>query len=1209
MREGEGNAQINEPVNVTEKNLNEHQEVQADNTLSKSGNVPRTRRNGSKKKAKPATTENDAKENGQQAETETLKEKPKKKKARKPKKKANHEDDKENVVPYEDGSESAHTSKSADTADPKHSETCNENAPKNSKKANGKKKKAPATREPLSEVANQELQQGEYSIDYQSLHDALRNPFTLDDKRGPIYFAPLTNKTKHHHEKAAPKFSYSTSAIGDASRNSNKSSPSAKKIYAPDRHAEIPPPAFMTTEKLGKKKKAAKTAKNEKSAIVKSKETKTNVSKKSTSATNNEEDASSTVLETKKPVEKTKSNDGKKDKSITTLGAPVKPVVFVKEEKKKTTIISAKKTSQVTQDERKRENKEIKKGMKHHDQEDYCHPNDIIHNAKTSRVRFDRYLNPKICQEKVEKGLLYKGVLRINKRSRSDAYVTCDNLDSDIFINGQHDRNRALDGDTVVVELLDLESVWAKKKESMVQKREQRHSTAAERPPQDEGQDDKGKPKYVGKVVAITATNKNQVCSGILSIHRNAPPPVKISTQGNEGDANTPEGNEEEDSNGTTSSSDNNKHIRLVWFKPTDTRKPMIAIQLKHAPADILKNEEKYKKLLMVAKITRWPIDSMNPFGTVLRELGHIGNIVAETQAVLQDNGIVEQPFGQKALKGLPETPWSISQSEIDKRRDLRDTRIFTIDPATAKDLDDAVHVIKLAEDEFEIGVHIADVSHFVHQHTALDHEAFDRGTSTYLCDRVIPMLPALLCEQLCSLNPGVERLAFSVIWKMDGAGNIKDTWFGKSVIKSCAKLAYEDAQNVIEDHGLPKTASVKSFSVSEVEQDIKYLFAISKQMRERRFSNGALSINSIRLSFKLNDLGEPCGVSIYEQKDANRLIEEFMLRANMSVAEKIAKHYPNEALLRQHSPPHERTLNEFIKIAENLGYSFDASTAGSMQKSFSAIESEDAKAVLRLLAVKPMQRAKYFCTGTCDVIKYRHYALNVPLYTHFTSPIRRFADIIVHRQLEAAINNKESCGYQKKSVTTAATHCNERKEGAKNSQDMNIQLYLAHYLHMLETQQKKPVICAAIVTQVLKDCFEILVPEYGLEKRVHMDALPIEKFVYDPHKTALAAYWKEGVESNREWDHNRKLDENYVEPSGTQLFYGTISDDEEENDHSVASKLAYKIPKELLSDNLVDETTKMQRFESFSKLTVRIQVNVERSPPIINIYPVNPFM
>ncbi|KAI8376769.1 hypothetical protein EDC96DRAFT_436068 [Choanephora cucurbitarum] len=830
----------------------------------------------------------------------------------------------------------------------------------------------------------------------------------------------------------------------------------------------------------------------------------------------------------------------------------------------------------------------------------YCHPNDVIHPNRHSRPRFERYLDPKICQEKVDQGLLYKGLLRINKRSRSDAYVTCENLDGDIFINGQRDRNRALEGDTVIVELTDLEAVWAKKKESMIQKREERHKTALERPPRDEGEDDKGKPKYVGKVVAITNTSKSTTCSGILSIYRNAP-----TTQQSEHDENTtPEIDEE---NGATADSDGQKQVKVVWFKPIDLRKPLIAIPIRHAPADILENEKKYRNLLMVAKINRWPIDSLHPFGTVLRELGHIGNIVAETQAILEDNHVVEQPFGQKALNSLPQVPWSISQEEIDKRRDLRDYRIFTIDPLTAKDLDDAVHVIKLGEDEFEVGVHIADVSHFVHQHTALDHEAFDRGTSTYLCDRVIPMLPSLLCEQLCSLNPSVERLSFSVIWKMNGAGIIKDTWFGKSVIRSCAKLAYEDAQSVIEGHGLPSTATVKSFAVSEVEQDIKYLYEISKKMRERRFESGALSINSIRLSFKLNELGEPCDVSIYQQKDANRLIEEFMLCANMSVAQKIAEHYPNEALLRQHAPPHEKTLNEFIKIAENMGYHFDGSSAGSMQQSFNAIESEDVRAVLRLLAVKPMQRAKYFCTGSCDVSKYGHYALNVPLYTHFTSPIRRYADIIVHRQLESALKNKPNCGYKKDAIVKTATQCNERKEGAKNSQDMNLQLYLAHYLHMVENQTQKPVVCTAIVTQVLKDCFEVLVSEYGIEKRVHMDALPIQKYVYDPRKHALSVYWKEGVEATREYDMSRKLDEDYREPSGTQLYLEEDSSDN--NDEAVATKSVYTIPDELLSDELIDKATKSQRFETFSKLQVRIQVNVERSPPIVNIYPINPFV
>lgn len=288
------------------------------------------------------------------------------------------------------------------------------------------------------------------------------------------------------------------------------------------------------------------------------------------------------------------------------------------------------------------------------------------------------------------------------------------------------------------------------------------------------------------------------------------------------------------------------------------------------------------------------------------------------------------------------------------------------------------------------------------------------------------------------------------------------------------------------------------------------------------------------------------------------------------------------------------------------MGYEIDGSSAGSLQQSFNAIENENVKAVLRLLAVKPMQRAKYFCTGSCDIVQYRHYALNAPLYTHFTSPIRRFADIIVHRQLEAALANKESCGYKKDAVTKAASHCNDRKEGAKNSQDQNIQLYLYHYLHMLETESKQPILRPAIVTQVLKDCFEILVPDYGLEKRVHMDALPIEKFVYNPSRNAMAAYWKEGVESNREYDQARKLDEDYIEPSGTQLY---MENDEESNDESTATKTVYKIPEELLSDNLIDHSTKMQRFEPFSKLTVRIQVNVERSPPTVSVYPVNPFM
>ncbi|KAI9486448.1 MAG: hypothetical protein EXX96DRAFT_473668 [Benjaminiella poitrasii] len=1109
-------------------------------------------------------------------------------------------------------SKSSGSSSSSNTADQqKTTEGTNKESSKTKKRST--KDKSSSKKESSTEpINNRNTNQETYTVDYEGLKDALRGSFSLHDRYDSIRFAPLVSKTKKGSQPL-PATSASASASASMSKNkssrtSNTSSPSAK-----NRHAEIPPPPNLTTDSAHKKKRSTKLANSEEKKTLANKKNitlkqeQTNGKKKSPETIDKKKNTL-TLGEPVKPVVFEKKGNRRKNSDKKVLGEPVKPVVFVKEEKKKATIVSAKKTSEVTNDERKREIKEIKEGMKMIDQTDYCHPNDIIHGTRSSRIRYDRYVDPRICQEKLKQGVYYQGVLRINKRSRSDAYVTCDNLDSDIFINGQRDRNRALDGDSVIVELLDLETVWSKKKESMIQKREQRHSTAVERPPREEDEDDKGKPKYVGKVVSIAKPGSNQNCSGTLTIHRNSP--TELVSPENDSLPISTEGDYNSADDVAIVPTKNNKDVRLVWFKPVDKRRPLIAIQLRYAPSDILTKEEKYKSLLMVAKIIRWPIDSLHPFGAVIRELGHIGNIPAETQAVLEDNGIEEKPFGKKALKGLPKLPWSIPQSELDKRRDLRETRIFTIDPSTAKDLDDAVHVTKLDDDQFEVGVHIADVSHFVHPHTALDHEAFDRGTSTYLCDRVIPMLPSLLCEELCSLNPGVERLAFSVIWKMDSKGNINDTWFGKTVIKSCAKLAYDDAQQVIEGNGLPESASIKFFSVPEVEQDIVYLFNISKHMRERRFANGALSMNSIRLSFKLNELGEPCGVSIYEQKDANRLIEEFMLCANMSVAQKIIKHYPNEALLRQHSPPHEKTLNEFIKIAESWGYTFDGSSAGSLQESFNAIESEEVRAVLRLVAIKPMQRAKYFCTGVYDASHYRHYALNVPLYTHFTSPIRRFADIIVHRQLEAALSDKSSCGYKKNAVQKAAGHCNERKEAAKNAQDMNIQLYLAHYLHMLEVETEKPIVCTAIVTQVLKDAFDILVPEYGLEKRIHVDSLPIEKFVVDAQKNHLFIYWKEGVEANWEWDENRRLDESYIEPSGKLLDHETVSDIiEVDNDESVASKKSVKVPDELLSDNLIDDETKMQRFEPLSKLTVRIQVNVDRSPPVINIYPVNPFM
>ncbi|KAI9322437.1 hypothetical protein BX666DRAFT_1848894 [Dichotomocladium elegans] len=839
-------------------------------------------------------------------------------------------------------------------------------------------------------------------------------------------------------------------------------------------------------------------------------------------------------------------------------------------------------------------------------QASYVHPDD--RDPRHQRLHFSPYLSPESIEQGIRSGNLIRGILRISKRDRSDAYVVPDTLDSDIFIHGQRDRNRALDGDVVAVRMLDVDVVWKKKKEAKRKRTEEnakiranaeaQADTNAEECHGDNGNmvsevdeeteeeseldecdaaeelnEDKSKPKYAGEIVGILDRDANQTT---LSIEM---PGKKDSEKL------------------SPRKGDKKKEIRLVWFRPTDKRMPLMAITLGSIPQDFLSHQDIYSNMLFTAQIVRWSIDSRHPLGRIVTAIGSIGTIAAETLAILSDNNVKGSGFSDVVINSLPKTPWSIPAKEYDIRRDLREVRIFTIDPATAKDLDDAVHVKRLEDGIFEVGVHIADVSYFVKKNTPLDTEARERGTSTYLVDRVIPMLPSLLCEELCSLNPSVERLAFSVIWKMDEFANILDTWFGRTIIKSCAKLAYDDAQSVIDGNGLPSSVTVTDQSRQDIRDDIMHLYNLSRQMRKRRFENGALSINSIRLCFELDDSGEPKDVWVYELKAANRLIEEFMLCANMSVAEKIINHFPDEALLRRHAPPLEKRLDEFLQLSEKLGYHLDGSSSGSLQESFNAIESEQAKAVLTILAIKPMQRAKYFCTGAIDIARYSHYALNVPLYTHFTSPIRRYADIIVHRLLDASLQGKKASGYDTKKVQKIALDCNRKSDGARNAQDQSIQLYLAHYLQRLE-QTSGPIIRSAVVVQVTKEAFDVIVPEYGIEKRIPLDTLPITKAKLDSSDFSLSIYWQKGVPVPSREDGS---------PTYIMEPVESTSDDDIESCPSLPVAKPSQIA--ALPSETYDPDTGMQQLKVFTKFDVLIKAAIARSPPIINVYPINPYV
>ena len=853
------------------------------------------------------------------------------------------------------------------------------------------------------------------------------------------------------------------------------------------------------------------------------------------------------------------------------------------------------------------------------------------------KALFGNYLQQSTLPVLLAEGKLVVGVLRINKRNRSDAYVTTEVLDSDIFISGSKDRNRALEGDVVAVELLDPLEVWntKKEKEDKKKRKEEQGGQYARKPDkakddlevegaqlkliEDEEENEQSPPALAGHVVAIVERAPGQLFSGTLALLR----PSSAATK------------EKQQAERAQRDGGDPSHVpeiqqprpKIIWFRPTDKRVPLIAIPADQAPSDFWEEggQESYNNRLFVACIKRWPITSLHPFGTLVEEIGVIGNVEAETQALLKDSlSSATEEFGENALKCLPPLPWSIPDREYETRRDFRSHRVFTIDPESAKDLDDALSVTKLDGGLYEVGVHIADVSHFVKLGSALDREARKRGTSVYLVQRAIPMLPPTLCEELCSLVPNVERLAFSAVFTMNAEAHVIGRWFGKTIIKSCAKLAYADAQQVIDGKSLP-TEKVQEHAVSDVAEDIKILHSLAQKMRARRFEGGALRIDNVKLSFKLDDDGLPTDANVYQSYDAHRLIEEFMLQANMDVAHQIAAGLPELALLRRHERPIDRRLEGFLKRAKSMGHEIDTISAGALYKSLQKIKDAKTKMALETLATKSMLRAKYFCTGMVDIAKYQHYALNVQLYTHFTSPIRRYADLMVHRQLEAVLASSDKFPVDREAMAKIAQQCNVKKDAARQAQEQSAHLFLCLLIHDL-TMRYGPVVRTATVIGVLDAAFDVIVPEFGVEKRVHVDQMPIEHHVYDEHSNALSIYWKEKVDviawlaETSDDVHVKKLRElarhhaMMEMTSHSQADEAALFEDDDDAQHEVEHDSVQRtksIAKPALTFERLQSTPNGHRIQTIQELVqvpVILTSDMSKSPPVLKVFSVNPW-
>jgi ribonuclease R len=429
---------------------------------------------------------------------------------------------------------------------------------------------------------------------------------------------------------------------------------------------------------------------------------------------------------------------------------------------------------------------------------------------------------------------------------------------------------------------------------------------------------------------------------------------------------------------------------------------------------------------VVVVRIEDWPKKADSPFGSVIQVLGKPGEHDTEIHAILAEYGLPYE-FPPEVEAYAENINTSIQESEIANRRDMRDTLTFTIDPKDAKDFDDALSFKKLENGNFEIGVHIADVSYYLQEGTILDDEAYNRATSVYLVDRVVPMLPEVLSNFACSLRPNEEKYTFSAIFEMTPTATVVNQWFGRTVIYSDQRFAYEEAQHIIETKGgtIPEDISITGeiYTVSEdIREATLKMDELAKILRKLRMKNGAISFDKVEVKFNLDENAEPVGVYFKISKDANHLIEEFMLLANRKVAEYIGKQ-KKTFVYRIHDEPDEDKLINLQTIISKFGYNINFKSKKDISKSLNQllddVNGKKEQNLVDTLTIRSMSKAKY----STDNIG--HYGLAFDYYSHFTSPIRRYPDVMVHRLLQFYLDGGNSANaevYEEKCAHSSST-------------------------------------------------------------------------------------------------------------------------------------------------------------------------------------------